>query len=169
VTGKTSPAQNVGRGAVRVAAATSLTARPEVPTVASPTVKVAAFTVSVPLSVLTSKAGMVMGLRLAGRTGKTRENFVVRLKLTMFISVLCEGRPNWRASTLGSAGSPSGSQSVNTSARSLTWLKPSWPPGGSQRTVCARSVKALTKTSIAHVGACLQAMGRRIACQQAPA
>ena len=69
MTGKTSPAQKLVRGAVSAAEATSLTASPEEPTVASPTVKVAAFTVSVPLSVLISKAGMVTGLRRAGRTG----------------------------------------------------------------------------------------------------
>ena len=70
------------------------------------------------------------------------ENVRDILKFTMLVWLLCDGRPaNWSPSTDGSLGSPSGSQSSNTSASWLTWLKPSWPPGGSQRTVCARPAR----------------------------
>ena len=77
------------------------------------------------MSVVISNAGIVTVARLVGRTGKTKENDFVILKLIMLVCVLCDGRPKTRPSTAGRRGSPSGSQFSNESESSLTWLKPS--------------------------------------------
>src|ERR1700694_2290740 len=78
------------------------------------------------------------------------EKRVVVWKLTMLVSVLCEGWPRTSPSIRGSAGSPSGSQFSKTSESWDTWLKPSCPPGGSQ---CTDWAKTCALKSVAEIRA----------------